>query len=166
MSRGPGRVERAIEAVFKKHPQQSFTTDELCVRVYRLRQVREIRKTHRVAVLRAARKVCPRLWWEGYPIVAAGSSMLFVNRLDLDAYLDGRTRAAWAFLSEPERGWERDASQERGAEVYEWTREHEIAVLQAAGDPRAGEAQTAWEEELQRKYGTDRFANIRRVPER
>jgi hypothetical protein len=85
-------------------------------------------------------------------MTAAGEQLVFVNRLDLDAYLNGRSRATWAFLLEPQRGWSRHGSQERGAEVYEWQREHEIAVLQAKDDPRAAAAQAAWAEELRRRY--------------
>ena len=34
MSRGPGRIERAIASVFDAEPDNAFTTEELCKRVY------------------------------------------------------------------------------------------------------------------------------------
>jgi hypothetical protein len=51
MSRGPGRVERAIRALFDAHPDEAFVTDELCEHCY---PGVTIEKKHRVAVLRAA----------------------------------------------------------------------------------------------------------------
>ena len=59
MCRGPGRIERAIAAIFEKHPKRSFTTDELCMRVYRLRHPSWVEKRHRAVF---PRNVCPRLW--------------------------------------------------------------------------------------------------------
>jgi hypothetical protein len=58
MSRGPGRIERAIAAVLDAEPDNAVTTDDLCDRVYR--GVNRIEKKHRVAVLRAARNLMKR----------------------------------------------------------------------------------------------------------
>ena len=57
MSRGPGRLERAIAHVFNSEPDNAFTTEDLCRRVY---QVEQVEKKHRVAVLRAARNLLRR----------------------------------------------------------------------------------------------------------
>ena len=51
MSKGPGRVMRAIAAAFGAEPDVAFSTDDLCRAVYQ----REPEKRHRVAVLRALR---------------------------------------------------------------------------------------------------------------
>jgi hypothetical protein len=63
MSRGPGRIERAVEAILIAEPDNAFTVEELCRRIYppvgdakRLR----LAKKHRVAVLRAARHLAKR----------------------------------------------------------------------------------------------------------
>ena len=57
MSRGPGRIERAIRALFDAHPDEAFTTDDICVECYpALRECATERK-HRVAVVRAAEKI-------------------------------------------------------------------------------------------------------------
>jgi len=58
MSKGPGRIERAIAAALDAEPDGAFTTDDLCDRVYR--GVNRIEKKHRVAVLRAASNLMKR----------------------------------------------------------------------------------------------------------
>jgi hypothetical protein len=52
MSRGPGRLERAIRALFDANPDLAFVTDELCEHCYP--DARPIQRKHQVAVLRAA----------------------------------------------------------------------------------------------------------------
>ena len=58
MSRGPGRIERAIVAILDAEPDNAFTTEDLCDRVYS--GVNRVEKKHRVAVLRAANKLVKR----------------------------------------------------------------------------------------------------------
>lgn len=55
MSRGLGRIQRAIEAAFGADPDNAFTVEDLCDRVYP--GIARIEKKHRVAVLRAARNL-------------------------------------------------------------------------------------------------------------
>ena len=55
MSRGPGRIERAIRALLDAHPDEAFTTDDLAAHCYPDADV--IEHKHRVAVVRAANKV-------------------------------------------------------------------------------------------------------------
>jgi hypothetical protein len=57
MSRGPGRIERAIRQLFDKRPDEAFTTDQLCVLCYNLTYLREVKRHHRVAVVRAGKHV-------------------------------------------------------------------------------------------------------------
>jgi hypothetical protein len=63
MSRGPGTVERRLRDIFAEDAKGVFLTSMLCQRVYR---VRKVQKKHRVAVLRAlkrlARRSMPTLW--------------------------------------------------------------------------------------------------------
>jgi hypothetical protein len=63
MSRGPGLISQRLQAIFRQHPEEMFTTTDLCQRVYKLRN---IQKKHRVAVLRALRRLgttsLPFLW--------------------------------------------------------------------------------------------------------
>jgi hypothetical protein len=64
MSKGPGRVSRAIEAAIEADPDNAFTIEDLCDRVYP--GVNRVEKKHRVAVLRAAKAIVarrPELRW-------------------------------------------------------------------------------------------------------
>ena len=54
MSKGPGIIQRKINALFAADPQGVFTTEDLCREVY---GSLEITKKQRVAVLRAAKAV-------------------------------------------------------------------------------------------------------------
>jgi hypothetical protein len=70
MSRGPGKIERAIEAIFDatRPEEAAFTVEELCERVYNVRAYR-VAKKHRVAVVRAAKVLVRRggnYDWQGY----------------------------------------------------------------------------------------------------
>src|SRR5260370_37211150 len=57
MNKGPGRVEKIIEAVFAAEPDNAFTIEDLCDRVY---PGELIEKKHRVSVLRAAKRFAKR----------------------------------------------------------------------------------------------------------
>ena len=63
MSRGPGWVERRLQALFTGTRKPAFTTTELCQQVY---GVKHVHKKHRVSVLRAVKRVAersmPTLW--------------------------------------------------------------------------------------------------------
>jgi hypothetical protein len=157
MSRGPGRIERAIEAEFNNHPQDSFTTDQLVLAAYpQLRSVSAIWKKHRVAVLRATRKVCPRLGWDACRMSGPGNMLLFVNRLDEMAYLRGHIRAVHRHWSAAEIAENAAAPRYDWEEKWHatWRREHEIAALQAAGDPRGDELARALAEERRAQLAT------------
>lgn len=62
MSRGPGKIERAIRALFDANPDRVFITDDLVEHCYPEADQRGawIEKKHTVAVLRAVHKVCAR----------------------------------------------------------------------------------------------------------
>ena len=55
MSRGPGRIERAIEEIFDAEPENAFTTEDLCRRIFGASE-----RSHRVSVTRAATNVLMR----------------------------------------------------------------------------------------------------------
>ncbi len=55
MSRGPGRIERALYHLFEEHPEGAWTTADLCRLIYPT--ANRVEKKHRVAVLRAMDKV-------------------------------------------------------------------------------------------------------------
>ena len=58
MSRGPGRIQRAILAAIQADPDNAFTAEELCCRVYP--DLKELEKKHYVAVQRAVQNLLKR----------------------------------------------------------------------------------------------------------
>lgn len=58
MSRGPGRIERAIERLIAGQPDAAFLIDDLCWIVFPA--IDAVEKKHRVSVLRATAKVISR----------------------------------------------------------------------------------------------------------
>jgi hypothetical protein len=54
MSKGPGKIQNQLITFFQKNSDRYFSTEELCRRVFR---VREVEKKHRVSVLRALRRI-------------------------------------------------------------------------------------------------------------
>jgi hypothetical protein len=89
MSRGPGRIERAIRALFDAHPDLAFTTDELAEHCYP--RTATIERKHQVSVLRAAGKVIAgdRDWY-AWRIDGQGRGWVFVNGCNLQSYALGR----------------------------------------------------------------------------
>ena len=90
MSKGPGRIQRTIDAIFKDNPDSAFTVEELCCRVYGDGK-RE--KRHRVAVIRAAKAVIKNLpdiviWnaeWRG-------GTLIFFNHRSVMSYAIARLK--------------------------------------------------------------------------
>jgi len=81
MSRGPGRIERAIRELFDARPDEAFTTDELAEHCYS--DTQPILKKHQVTVLRAARNVLkgdPD--WAMFSDGHQGGRMIFFNQDD------------------------------------------------------------------------------------
>lgn len=91
MSRGPGRIERAIEAAFTDGPDDAYTTEDLIDRAYS--GVNRAEKKHRVAVIRAAKKVSDRMDWECFRTEALGGTLVFWNPYDVMSYAIGRIKA-------------------------------------------------------------------------
>jgi hypothetical protein len=78
MSRGPGRVERAIKAAFEAEPTRVFTTEYLCTHVYA--GATKIEKKHRVSLIRAAKRVLQREHsWRMTRTHMPGAPFLFFN---------------------------------------------------------------------------------------
>lgn len=78
MSRGPGRVERAIKAAFDAEPNRVFTTECLCSYVYA--SSTKIEKKHRVSLIRAAKRVLQREHnWRMTRTHQPGAPFLFFN---------------------------------------------------------------------------------------
>lgn len=69
MSRGPGRIERAIERIMDAEPDSAFTVGDLCWRVFPA--IQAVERKHRVSVLRAIEKVTARS--EGWRVGLTGN---------------------------------------------------------------------------------------------
>jgi len=91
VSRGPGRVERAIEEAFTVRPGDCFTVAALCLVSYK--GINEPAKRHRVAVLRAADRVAARLGWIKLTSERPGGHVVYANSFDVRSYALGRLRA-------------------------------------------------------------------------
>jgi hypothetical protein len=111
MSRGPGRIERAIRALFDAHPDEAFVTDELCEHCYP--EVRPIERKHQVAVLRAAKQVIEHdPDWTAWQIGKQGNAWVFCNRDSVTSRACARGIAGHIYRSE-----------KRGArKKYDWVR--------------------------------------------
>jgi hypothetical protein len=77
MSRGPGKIERALHALLASEPDGAFTIRELCERVY---QVAQVEKKHRVSVLNALKRSAPpNSNWVLFRANVAGSPLVLCN---------------------------------------------------------------------------------------
>jgi hypothetical protein len=88
MSRGTGRIERAIETAFLHEPNRTFTLDELVSIAYP--GLKRPEKRHHVAILRGAHNVAARLGWHCWPSERPGHHMVFVNVCNVRSYAIGR----------------------------------------------------------------------------
>lgn len=89
MSRGAGRIERAIREVFDTHPDLAFITDELAEHCYP--DATTIERKHQVSVLRSAHKVAAAdPDWEAWRIYGMGRGWVFVNHANVQSYTLGR----------------------------------------------------------------------------
>ena len=95
MSRGPGQIERTIGAIFDSDPTTALTTTELACLVYRL-ATDGIRKEHRVAIIRAGKRLTqrrPELRW----VQSSGSSgrtLVFYRHDNELSHAAGREKGA------------------------------------------------------------------------
>lgn len=94
MSKGPGRIERAIEESLVGNPDQAPTTEELCEVAYP--GLNQVEKKHRVAVIRAAKNVCLRVPGWGYSISEAhGGTLIWWNRFSVTSYALLKIKKDW-----------------------------------------------------------------------
>lgn len=86
MSKGPGRIERAIRELFSTNPTEAFTTDDLIAVVFP--RVQDADKKHRVSVLRAAQRVVASDpdWRMERAKQARGGICIFYNASDVRSF--------------------------------------------------------------------------------
>ena len=90
MSRGLGKIEKAIEAAFTAYPSATFSVLDLGPIAYP--GLDSMEKKHRAAIIRAADKVAERLWWWKCINERPGGHVIYCNRLDVRSYAIGRLR--------------------------------------------------------------------------
>lgn len=95
MSRGPGHVERAIEAAFNRTPDDVWPLGDLAMEVYR--GINRVEKKHRAAVARAAAKVCWRTGWNWYLRQAPAGENVYYNRRSVRSYALARLRSDFVY---------------------------------------------------------------------
>jgi hypothetical protein len=88
MSRGHGKVQRAILAAFAAEPDNAFLLSELCERIYSDRN--RIEKKHRNAVARAA-KAIPAI--DHMKRATLGSELVFYDPLNVMSYAMARLKS-------------------------------------------------------------------------
>ena len=156
MSKGPGRVERAIEALFKSKPNDAFATWELCWRVYP--SIDRLERTHKVAVTRAAKKVCARLPdWQSMKTWYRGRELVFFNHASVKSYGLARMKCDSKYLSDEQIR----ASLRRGGDHHEyvveggtWWRDVQLYIADRDGDTsERAMALRRKEKEVRASYG-------------
>jgi len=91
MSRGPGKIEIAVQHVFDSEQDNAFTVEDLIDRVYT--GVNRIEKKHRVALIRSAKKVCGRSpEWTWLISGGIGGTLVFFSPYNVMSYSIGRTK--------------------------------------------------------------------------
>lgn len=91
MSRGPGKIERAITEIFQSNGGWSFTTEDLIDLVY---PGVPPQKKHRVSLIRAAKRVVKRLGsWSWFVSGGVGGTLVFFNLYDVASYGSARIKA-------------------------------------------------------------------------
>ena len=125
MSRGPGRIERAILDLFEEHPEGAWTTADLCRLIYPT--ANRVEKKHRVAVLRAMDNVmdkedaCHRDWdWFCFGFNGA-TARVFCNFANVMSYSLAKAKSC------NDRRW-------RDGERRTLTEEELLKSLQPGGD--------------------------------
>jgi hypothetical protein len=92
MSRGPGRIERAVELALRD-ADRSYTVEELAQLAYP--GIAEVEKKHRVVVLRALNNVANKapLWF--FDSHEPPWRLIVMNRNSVRSYAHGLLRAYW-----------------------------------------------------------------------
>jgi hypothetical protein len=91
MSKGPGKIQRAVEALFIAQPDTAFTVEDLATASFP--GINHIEKKHRVSVLRAAAKASVRTGWSHMTAEALGGMAIFFNQRSTRSYVLAKARA-------------------------------------------------------------------------
>jgi hypothetical protein len=150
MSRGPGRIERAIRELFDASPDLAFISVELVEHCFPGGDQAAIARKHLVSVLRAAHKIAAAdPDWTAWRIEGQGRGWVFLNHANVQSYALARLIADTGFhcYRSPKR-----ARRRRGRYIDRWDghplTDERIARWRAAGNPcidyRGQEITSAW----------------------
>src|SRR5260370_3477338 len=136
MRKGPGRVEQIIEAVFAAEPDNAFTIEDLCDRVY---PGGPIEKKHRVSVLRAAKQVAKRraeidtMIGEGL-----GGTLIFFDQYCVLSYAMARLKS-FSCRTHDKRRSLRENEADLRTKIAPGGSDHELIVRGCASPPHVQE---------------------------
>jgi hypothetical protein len=130
MGKGLGTVGRAIEAALIAEPDNAFTVDDLCDRVFP--GINRIEKKHRVSVIRAATSVAKRRanlsWWRSEHL---GGTMIYFTADNVMSYGMARHKSGFLYhyrsTDRRRHGYERTEQQLR-ALLSEGGKDHRNVV--------------------------------------
>jgi hypothetical protein len=88
MSKGPGRIERAIADAFAANSNGILSVDDLVSVAYQ--GINRVEKKHRVATIRAADKVAARIGWACRQAEMPGHPLVYYNPHDVRSYTIGK----------------------------------------------------------------------------
>jgi hypothetical protein len=130
MSKGLGRVGRAIEAALIAEPDNAFTVDDLCDRVFP--GIDRVQKKHRVSVIRAAKSVAKRhANFESVRSEMLGGTTVFYVADNVMSSAMGRLKSDNLHgyrNSHPNPRWVSDTEQELQARLIEGGKDHRHVV--------------------------------------
>lgn len=113
MSRGPGKIEKAIEAAFEA-ASKAYTTQDLFYVTYPDAEVFE--RKHRVAIKRAAKNVCERTEWTHLRDERRGGGLIYYNPFNVMSYAIARKKGDMFSYYQRRGAWR----QEIEAEIEAW----------------------------------------------
>src|SRR5262249_39275947 len=99
MSRGIGRIERAIETAFLREPNRTFTLEELVPIAYP--GLNRPGNRHHLAILRATHKVAAHLGWPCGPSERPAPHIVSVNWCNVPSYSIGRFQIDFRHYNDP-----------------------------------------------------------------
>jgi hypothetical protein len=123
---GAEHIERVIMTTFLAEPDNAFTTEDLCDRVYPA--VKRPERKHRATVIPIAKKVSERLgehrdWWHGE---VRGRRLVFWNRASVTSYAMARLKSDWLYRYR--YGWGGATEDDLRTEIAPGGRHHEYVV--------------------------------------
>jgi hypothetical protein len=148
MSTGSGQIERAIENIFTREPDNAFTVRELCSRVYF--GVNRIERKHYASVCRAVRTMIKhgstigtyQIYGQGsLSIVNKGNPVIVYNRINVMSYAMARLKDLYCPLNRPYTEDELRAELGQGGNYHDWVveggwwwLETQLAIAKRRGD--------------------------------